>query len=106
MRALLDRKLYKEAKNVGEMAVWAEVNGMQTHALFSQALLALKMTPRAIYELESALLCPGRPNEKADIHAQLAAAYLAVPNRPAAQKHAAEARKLDPKNPRLKKLRL
>jgi len=106
MRALLDKKLYKEAKDVGEMAVWAEVNGMQTHALFSEALLALKMTPRAIYELESALLCPGRPAEKADVHAQLAAAYLAVPNRPAAQKHAAEARKLDPNNPRLKKLKI
>ena len=62
--------------------------------------------PRAVYELESAVLCPGRPKEKADAHAQLAETYSLVPNRPAAQKHAALARKLDPENARLKKLKL
>jgi hypothetical protein len=64
------------------------------------------MIPRAVYELESAVLCPGRPQEKADAHAQLAETYLKVPNRQAAAKHAALARKLDPKNQRLKKLKL
>ncbi|MBK8997108.1 MAG: tetratricopeptide repeat protein [Myxococcales bacterium] len=106
MRALLDKKLYKEAKDVGEMAVWVEVNGLKTHALFAEVLVANKMIPRAVFELESAVLCPGRPEEKADAHAQLAETYLLVPNRPAAQKHAAEAKKLDPNNARLKKLKI
>jgi tetratricopeptide (TPR) repeat protein len=106
MRALLDKKLYKEAKNVGEMAVYAEINGMQTHALFAEVLVNNKMIPRAIYELESALLCPGRPQEKASVEAQLAETYLLVPNRPAAARHAAEARKLDPDSPRVKKLKI
>ncbi len=106
MRALIDKKEYKEAKAVGEQGLWAEINGMQMHALFAEALTALKMIPRAIRELESALLCPGRPKEQAAVHAQLAEAYLLVPNRPAAQKHAAEARKLDPENPRVKKLKI
>lgn len=106
MRALLDKKKYKEAKAAGEAAVWVEVNGLATHALFAEVLVANKMIPRAVYELESAVLCPGRPKEKADAHAQLAETYLLVPNRPAAQKHAALARKLDPENARLKKLKL
>jgi cellulose synthase operon protein C len=106
LRALLDKKLYAEAKSVGEAAVWADVEGLQTHALFAEALAANKMIPRAIYELESALLCPGRPQEKADAHAQLAETYLLVPNRAAAAKQAALAKKLDPNNARLKKLKL
>lgn len=106
MKALLEKKLYKEAKDVGEMAVWVEVNGMKTHALFAEVLVANKMIPRAVFELESAVLCPGRPEEKAEAHAQLAETYLLVPNRAAAQKQAAEARKLDPNNARLKKLKI
>jgi cellulose synthase operon protein C len=106
MRALLDKKEFKEAKLVGEKATWAEVNGMQTHALFAEVLVANKMIPRAVYELESAVLCPGRPKEKAAVHAQLAETYLLVPNKPAAAKNAAEARKLDPENPKVKKLKI
>jgi len=106
MRALLDKKLYKEAKDIGEMAVWVEINGMKTHALFAETLVANKMIPRAIFELESAVLCPGRPEEKADAFAQLAETYLLVPNRGAAQKAAAEARKLDANGARVKKLKI
>jgi tetratricopeptide (TPR) repeat protein len=106
LRALLDRKLYAEDKAVGEQAVHADIENVQTHQLFAEALVGTKMIPRAVYELESAVLCPGRPQEKADAHAQLAETYLKVPNRQAAAKHAALARKLDPKNQRLKKLKL
>ncbi|MCK6531877.1 MAG: tetratricopeptide repeat protein [Polyangiaceae bacterium] len=106
MRALLDKKLYKEAKDAGERALWVEISGLETHALFAEVLVANKMIPRAVYELESAVLCPARPEKKADAHAQLAETYLLVPNRPAAQKNAALARKLDPNNPRLKKLKI
>jgi hypothetical protein len=71
MRALLDKKQVAEAKAVGEMAVYADVEGLQTHALFAEALVASKMIPRAVYELESAVLCPSRL-DKAGAHAQLA----------------------------------
>ena len=47
-----------------------------------------------------------RPEQKADAHAQLAETYLLVPNRKEAVKHAAEAKRLDPNNPRLAKLKL
>jgi tetratricopeptide (TPR) repeat protein len=106
MRALLDKKLYQEAKDVGEMGLWADLEGAQTHALFAEALAHLKMVPRAIYELESALLCPTRPKQEAELHVQLAETYLMVPNRAKAREHAKAARKLDPKNPRVKKLKI
>ena len=94
MRALLDKKQFQEAKDVGERALWADIEGMQTHALFAEALTALKMVPRAIYELETALLCPGRPGDKAKVHEQLSKAYQMVPNARKAREHAAAAKKL------------
>ncbi len=106
MRILLDRKLFQEAKDVGERALWADIEGLHTHALFAEALAGLKMVPRAVFELESALLCPGRPKELAETHVQLAQTYLMVPNRAKAKEHAAAARKLDPENPRVKQLKL
>ncbi len=106
MRALLDRKLDAEARSVGEAAVFVGTEEIETHVLFAEALLAGKMLPRAIYELESAALCPGRPQDKADVEARLAEAYLAVPNRKAARQHATAAKKLDATNERLKKLKL
>ncbi|MEZ4223389.1 MAG: tetratricopeptide repeat protein [Polyangiaceae bacterium] len=94
MRALIDKKEYKEAKDVGEQALWADIEGMETHATFAEALVHLKMIPRAIFELESALLCPGRPSAKAKVHEQLSKAYKLVPNAKKAAEHAALAKKL------------
>lgn len=106
MRALLDKKLYQEAKDVGEQALWVDIEGLHTHALFAEALAALKMVPRAIFELETAVLCPGRPKELAEAHAQLAETYLLVPNAAKAKENADKARKLDKDNPRVKKLKI
>ncbi len=103
MRALIDRKEFKEAKEVGERALWADIEGMKTHALFAEALTGLKMVPRAIFELESALLCPGRPNQKAAVHSQLSKTYKLVPNHRKARQHAALAKKLKAKGKGKKK---
>ncbi len=104
--ALVDKKQYAEAVKYGDMGIYADMENMQTHTLFAQALIGAKMYPRAIYELETAVLCQGSDKDKADAYALLAQAYAKVPNRAAAHKAAAEAKKLDPKNPRLKKLKL
>lgn len=106
LRALVERKAYPEAISVGEAGIYADVEGWETHALFAEALAATKRIPRAIYELETAALCPARPKQKAEIHVQLAETYLLVPNRAAAAKHAQLARGLDPDNARLKRLKL
>jgi tetratricopeptide (TPR) repeat protein len=106
LRALNARRGYEEAVRVGEAALYADLEGWETHALFAEALAASKMLPRAIYELETAVLCPARPGEKAAVHAQLAQTYLLVPNRAAAVKHAKIARELDKDHPRVKQLKL
>ncbi len=106
VQALLDKKLYKEAVKYGDMGIYAGMENMQTHTLFAQALMGMKMYPRAIYELETAVLCKGADKDKADAYALLAQAYAGVPNHAAARKAAAEAKKLDPTNPRLKKLKM
>jgi tetratricopeptide (TPR) repeat protein len=105
LRALNARRGYEEAVRVGEAALYADLEGWETHALFAEALAASKMLPRAIYELETAVLCPARPSEKAAVHAQLAQTYLLVPNRAAAVKHAKIARALDKDHPRVKQLK-
>jgi len=95
---------YAEAVEVGEAAVFADVSGLTTHLLFGEALARVGKRERAQFELESATLCEGTPEELAEAHAQLAELYLAGGMRAQAKKAAAAARKLDPKNPRLSKL--
>ncbi len=106
MRLLIDKKLYKEAVDDGNKGIWSGMEQLSMHQLFGEALIGAGMIPRAVYELETAVLCKGDPKQKADAYAMLAQAYARVPNRPAAAKAAAEAKKLDPANPRLKTLKL
>jgi tetratricopeptide (TPR) repeat protein len=104
LKLLLGRGELEEAREVGEAAIYADVNGIRTHQLYADVLVASRRLPQAIYELESAIVCPGRPKELADAHAQLAETYLRVHRRAAAVKQARIARELDPANPRLTKL--
>ncbi len=104
LQLLLARGSVEEACEVGEAAIYVDVNGMRTHQLYADALAASRRLPQAVYELESAILCPGRPKDRADAHAQLAETYLLLHRRAAAAKQARIARELDPANPRLAKL--
>jgi len=95
---------YAEAARVGEAAVFADVSGLTTHLLFGEALAHIGNPERAQFELESATLCEGSPEELAEAHAQLAQLHASNGRRALAKKEAAAARKLDPKNPRLSNL--
>ncbi|MCA9641396.1 MAG: hypothetical protein KC492_11900, partial [Myxococcales bacterium] len=87
MERLLEKKELAEARAAGEAATWADLEGMDTHRVFGEVLLASKMVPRAIFEGQSALLCRGRPKDQAKVHDLLARAYAAVPNAKEAAKH-------------------
>jgi len=89
---------------VGEAAVFADISGLTTHLLFGEALARTGQRERAQFELESATLCEGTPEDLAEAHAQLAELHAANGKRALAKKEAAAARKLDPKNARLLKL--
>jgi tetratricopeptide (TPR) repeat protein len=106
LELLNERKLYDEARKVGEAAIHADIRGLDTHVLFAEALAAGNATDRAIYELESALVCPGDDGQKAEVHARLAEVLLGAKRRGEAVKHAKAARRLDPRNARLEKLKL
>jgi len=106
LRLLLDKQRFEEARAIGEAAIWADIEGLQTHALVAEAYAGSAMLPKALFELETALLCPGRPNEKAEVHAMLAETQLKLKNRAAAARHVKLGKGLDPDNARLKKLGL
>jgi len=104
LRRLNESGAYAEAAQVGEAAVFADVSGLTTHLLFADALTKTGKRERAEFELESATLCEGTPEERAEAHARLAEAYAASGKRALSRKAADAARKLDPKNARLAKL--
>jgi Flp pilus assembly protein TadD len=104
LRRLIETGAFAEAATWGEAAIYADVEGLSTHALFAEALANTGHRERALFELESALLCQGTPEELADAHARLAELYLEAGKRRAAKEQADAARALDPKNPRLGKL--
>ena len=104
LRRLNESGAYAESAEVGEAAVFADVSGSTTHLLFAEALARTGKHERAEFELVSATLCEGTPEELAEAHARLAELYAANGKRALAKKEAGAARKLDPKNARLDKL--
>jgi len=104
LRRLNETGAYAEAVQVGDAAIFADVSGLTTHVLFAEALTRTGNLERAEFELVSATLCEGPPEDVADAHARLAELYLSTKKRALAKKHADTARKLDPKNARLAKL--
>src|SRR5690606_7765057 len=58
---LIESKQYEEAKRAGELGIWADLAGLETHRLYGLALFRSGDTARAEFEFESALLCPASP---------------------------------------------
>jgi len=77
LRRLVASRLYEEACEVGEAAIYVDMMGLETHLLFAEALQARGSGTRALYELESAALCSGPPALVLEAHERLAAAYEA-----------------------------
>ena len=72
--------------------------GAHTHTLYARALSATNAHDTAVFELETALLCPGKPPGKATAHALLAQELVTLKRNGEAKKHLEEALKLDPEN--------
>ena len=104
LRRLNESGAFEEAASVGEAALYADVSGLTTHLLFAEALEKTGKRERALFEVESATLCEGSPEELAEAHARLSELYVSAGKRKQAKLEADAARKLDPKNPRLARL--
>ncbi|HXX68257.1 MAG TPA: tetratricopeptide repeat protein [Polyangiaceae bacterium] len=109
-RLLLDRLValqrWDEAKRVGESALYVDVESSAIHVGYARALAATGEHSTAAFELESALLCDGKPQEKAAVHALLAREYSALGDTNAARTHRDEALRLDPTNAEARLLKL
>jgi cellulose synthase operon protein C len=105
LRQLLDKKLYDEAAKVGEGALFVDIHGGDTHALYAEALLGKKDPDGAIFEAETVAL-----TEKltADVASRalttMAKAYLVKGNIPAAKAARDEALRQDAENAEAKAL--
>jgi predicted Zn-dependent protease len=104
LRRLNESGQFEEAVQIGEAAIYADVEGLGTHLLFADALLHTGQRERALFELESATLCEGSAEDLAEAHARMAELCLTLGKRRDAKLHADQARKLDAKNARLAKL--
>jgi cellulose synthase operon protein C len=75
---LAAKKGWEEAVRVGEVAVYADMEGFTTHRIFGEALAQTGDKRRAVYELESAVLTQAEPKELAEAQARLAELYASV----------------------------
>ena len=109
-RMLLDRLVaaqqWDEVRKWGEGAVYVDVHRPGTHIAYARGLIAGGDHARAIFELESALLCKSNKKdankEQASAHALLAKELTAVGRKADADTHLAQAKQLDPANDDLK----
>lgn len=98
LEGLVKNGQFAEAKAVGESAVFVDAESHQIHTLYATALSQTGDHPKALFELESALLCNPPPPEAATIHARLAKEHLALGNRAKAKAEQSDALRLDPAN--------
>jgi tetratricopeptide (TPR) repeat protein len=98
LRRLVDAKAWGEAKEVGQAALFVDVLSGDVHVGYAKACAATGDHETAAYELQSALLCEGSAQDKAEAHALLAREMLALHDVAGARTHREEALKLDPNN--------
>jgi tetratricopeptide (TPR) repeat protein len=103
---LVDSAQWAEAKQVGESAIFVDVENAQVHVDYARALGATGDHSGASYELESALLCEQKPGERATTLVLLAVERLALGDASGARERRDEALKLDPDNGAAKRLKI
>jgi tetratricopeptide (TPR) repeat protein len=106
LEKLVSAGLWDEAKRVGEAAIYVDLESAAVHVGYARALSATGDHPTSAFELESALVCDGKPQEKAAIHVLLARERQALGDTAGALAHRDEALKLDPGSAEARGLKL
>jgi predicted Zn-dependent protease len=75
LEKLVERGQWEEARQVGEGALFVDVQSPKIHRLYARALARTGRFLSAIYELNSALVCKPKPREQAEIYEELARGY-------------------------------
>jgi tetratricopeptide (TPR) repeat protein len=68
LELLIARKSSAEALELGAAAIYVDLEGARTHVLYAQALALAGRSEDALFEFESAVLCPSPPDELAAAH--------------------------------------
>jgi len=106
LKSLVDAGRWEEARRVGEAALYVDVESAAVHVGYARALSATGDHQGAAFELESALLCEAKAQEKATAHALLARERLALGDAAGAREQRDEALKLDPENAEARAVRV
>jgi predicted Zn-dependent protease len=75
---LVAKKAWAEAVKVGEVAIYADMEGFATHRMFGEALAQTGNKQRAVFELESAALSQADAKDLAETQTRLAELYGSV----------------------------
>ncbi len=103
---LVERKDWDEAVRVGESAMFVDVESAAVHVGYARALAATGDHAKSAYELESAILCDAKPEDRATALALLARERLALGDVAGARARKDEALKADPKCEEARALKL
>lgn len=68
LELLMEQKDYAAVVALGQAAVYADIEGILTHARYATALAAQGQVDAADFEFQSALSCPGAPEQLAEAH--------------------------------------
>jgi Tfp pilus assembly protein PilF len=68
LELLIEQKAYARAVQHGEAAIYADIEGSKTHALYAEALAGVGRFDDAAFEYQSAVLAPSRPEDVAAAH--------------------------------------
>jgi tetratricopeptide (TPR) repeat protein len=68
LELLIEQKAYARAVQHGEAAIYADIEGSKTHALYAEALAGVGRFDDAAFEFQSAVHAPSRPEDVAAAH--------------------------------------
>jgi Tfp pilus assembly protein PilF len=97
LELLVEQKSYARAVQIGEAAIYADIEGARTHARYAEALANTGRADDAAFEFQSAVLTPSRPEDLADAHVAYARFLEGRGQTERAAIELARARELDPK---------
>jgi tetratricopeptide (TPR) repeat protein len=106
LEKLVEKKLWAEARKIGESALYVDVQSPHVHIAYAKALGATGDHDKAVFELESALLCNIKDKDAAGVHVLLAKEHKARGDAAKARSERDEALKVDPDNAEAKGLKL
>ena len=86
---------FQDIVALGEAALWADLSNFDVHYLLAGALAKTGQQKRALFELESAVLCDASPPEKLLAHEALISAYQRAGQAGKAREQAAKRREFE-----------